>query len=246
MILAYVNVIPTTKVVVRSSQICLGSRRWPTPQAGAMLELSLEAQQGLADLLPVLLCGEESAEHVFSNAALHESVQLNHSMRAGLASIADDERQHGLLLLTLRNALPSTQDISAVMRSVRFLKSMASADLKTHLTRVAALDAGVCIVLAEIARAGTPIARNETAASIFARIRRDEGRHVRISRTYSRVLGVDAQTEAIERRKVIAGFYNLLSPSGGAFSKLGVDPRHLLKRLQNYGSAVQINEAMLA
>lgn len=227
-------------------KICLGSRRWATPPSSRMATLSPEALQGLADLLPVLLCGEESAEHVFAGAAEHASASLNPAMRAGLAAIADDEHRHGLMLLALRNSLPCTQDSDAVQRSARFLKSLASADLKTHLTRVSALDAGVCIVLAEVTRPGTPIAKAVNIAQVFSQIRRDEGRHVRISRQYAQALGVDAKMESAERRSVIAEFCALLTPSATAFTRLGVDAQQMLQRLDAFSVAMQADEAALA
>ena len=228
-----------TKVVVARAPLCLGSRRWPAPAPSDLTSLSPTAQQGLADLIPVLLCGEESAEHVFRSAASEQaSTSLDPTVQAGLCSIAGDEHRHGDLLLALRKRLPCTRDPSAVKRSARFLKSLSNTDLGTHLLRVSALDAGVCMVLAAVTAPGTAIAGAREICELFLKIRRDEGRHVRLSRNYASVLGADMTRERAERQEVMRGFCALLADSSQAFIQLDVDPRRLLLRLARFGDGV--------
>ena len=219
--------------VGRRPYICLGARRWPAPLPAAAATMPPAALQGLADLLPMLLCGEESAEHVFTYTAARLPPDIAPGTREALDQITLDEHRHGVLLSGLRELLPPPVDAGAVRRAARFLKSLATADLKLHLARIAGLDAGVCRVLTAIAAPGTPISAAISIEQVFKRIRQDESGHVRISRRCARQLGLSAEGELTERRRVQNEFADLLAPQSAAFSALGVDSPKLLRRLRS-------------
>jgi hypothetical protein len=210
---------------------CLASRRWQAPESGSMVAMSAAAAQALADLMPLLLCGEESAEFVFAAAVPELPRNIDPALPLELARIADDERRHGVYLSALRNRLPPPADVGATRRATRFLRKLATTDLGLHLARVAALDAGFCQVLAEICRPGTEIAKVPELVDIFRRIRSDEGRHVRVSRRCAAALGVSPRTEHEERRWVLHEFATLLTAAAPAFAAVGADMERLLGRL---------------
>lgn len=209
---------------------CFSARRGSQPAHAARLALSDEAAQALADLLPILMCGEASAEWVFEAVAAALTDGANANLAAALQGIAEDEQRHGLWLSQLKAGLPPPSARGTTRRAAHFLRTLASDDLAIHLSRVAALDAGVCVVLAEVCARGTPIAANPALLNVFSRIRRDEGRHVRISRRCAAALGVSSVTELVERRAVLAGFAALLAPKAATFAAIGVDMSRLHRR----------------
>lgn len=201
-----------------------------------MLAMPPAAAQALADLMPLLLCGEESAEFVFAAAVPELPKRVDPVLPIELARIADDERRHGMYLSALRSRLPPPADRGATRQATRFLRKLATTDLGVHLARVAALDASFCQVLAEICRPGTEIAAVPELAELFRRIRSDEGRHVRVSRRCAAALGVTAQTEHAERSWVVREFAALMTAATPAFAAVGVDMQRLLDRLERTGT----------
>ncbi|WP_293374139.1 hypothetical protein [Nevskia sp.] len=209
---------------------CQTARHWPLP-AGADSTLPPAAAQALADLLPVLICGEASAERAFEHLLLRLESRVDPSLSAALAGVAADEQRHGDWLDALRAALPAPTSDQPGRRALRFLLGLVCDDPALHLARVAALDAAVCRVLAEVGAAGRPIAAAPELAQVFRDIRRDEGRHVRIARRAALALGLDVAVMTRERLAVTAAFAALLSEQAAAFAALGVDPARLEQRI---------------
>ena len=86
--------------------VCFGRHRQPATHAGAGLRLRLQTvhADALARLLPVLLCGEESA--ALAMERIGSSVGGEREMRDALARIARDELEHQALLQRVRAVLP--------------------------------------------------------------------------------------------------------------------------------------------
>ena len=218
---------------LRFATTCLSSGRRAQKDAPIQpLDLPAGAAQGLADLLPILTCGEASAELVFDDASSLLPAVFDPDLRRALRSTADDERRHGVWLAALSDDLPPPVSHRPAREAAAFLGDLATADLGLHLSRVAALDAAVCIVLAVACARNTPIAGCARVVDTFVRIRRDEGRHVRISRRCAAALGVDLATEAAQRRRVLTAFAQLLSTQTLAFAAIGVDLRQVARRFE--------------
>src|SRR5215831_12845699 len=156
----------------------------------SLSELAKPQIEALGRLLPILLCGEESAFHVFwREAGRLTDVQLRQSL-ALARRIAAEELEHEQLLRELRNCCPAADNLASIrLRARRFFLRMASRDPALHFARVAALDSGVCVILAAVAK---PLARAHVVVDTINRIRRDEARHVRFSRRHSCELGADS------------------------------------------------------
>ena len=109
--------------------------------------------EALGRLLPILLCGEESAFHVFwREAGRLTDVPLRHSL-ALARRIAAEELEHEQLLRELRNCCPAADNLASIrLRARRFFLRMASRDPALHFARVAALDSGVCVILTAVAK----------------------------------------------------------------------------------------------
>jgi hypothetical protein len=212
--------------------VCFGRRQRFARHDGGHLRVRLRVAHAdaLAELLPVLLCGEESAALAMDHLA--GSGDAQDEMSAALARIALDELEHQALLQRVRAALPTPHDdpgLHAAMR--RFFMRLASRDPATHCARIAAVDSAVCLLLGELRRRHGPIASEPRLDAIVARIHRDEARHVAVTSRYAaelrRAHGAD-DADAVEARH---GLTRLLERRAVAMDDLGVDPDRLFKRL---------------
>jgi len=202
----------------------------------SLSQLSDTQVSALGELLPTLLCGEESAFHVFWRAG-HRVSNLQISRSEALANqIALEELEHERLLQALRGCCPVPSDVaSTLVRTRRFFVRMASRDPAVHFARVAALDSAVCIVLSTLVK---PLPRATALIEIFNRIRSDEARHVRFSRRHSYELGADASLLTNIAACIRGELVTLLYPLGSAFEDLGVDADHLFRRISMQNGSV--------
>ncbi len=178
----------------------------------------------LANLLPLLGCGEEAAGLAFEGLA---DCQGRDSVVAGtLRAIALEEHVHDGLIRHLQNCLPHAGDHAPLDAPRRFHIGLTRGGATLHLARIAALDSAVCTMLGRLLRPGGPIAADPGAASILRRIHRDEARHVRVTR------GLALETGSARAMRDAAaaardGLANILVFAGDAFEDMKVDPASL-------------------
>lgn len=207
----------------------------PMPPEAARLRGSLsnlsEAQvAALGRLLPSLLCGEESAFHIFWREGQRVSNAQRNRSRALAYRIAADELKHERLLQQLRSCCPVPDDITSILpRTRQFFLRIASRDPAVHFARVAGLDSGVCLILSALVR---PLSRATALTHIFDRIRSDEARHVRFSRQRSYELGADAALLTNTAAQIRSELVALLYPLGSSFEDLGADADRLFRRVK--------------
>jgi predicted metal-dependent hydrolase len=185
--------------------------------------LSPAEQQALADLLPLLICGEETAISVFERLAVALQQQLAPPLLADLQRVAQDEIRHAAYLDRLRAHLPVPTDTMAAQRAAHFLASLRCAAPARQLVRLAALDALVCCVLSAMLRPNARLACARDITLLLRRIQLDEATHVRITRACFIALGVMPTQVAVERAEMQQRFAALLAVSADAFAGLGVD-----------------------
>jgi hypothetical protein len=184
----------------------------------------------LGQLLPSLLCGEESAFHVFWREGQRVSNAQASRSRALAYRIAADELEHEHLLQQLRSCCPVAGDIASILPGTRrFFLRIASRDPAVHFARVAGLDSGVCVILAALVK---PLSRATAVTEIFGRIRRDEARHVRFSRQRSYELGAGTLLVANTTAQIRSELVALLYPLARSFEDIGVDSDHLFRRIK--------------
>src|SRR5271156_3981798 len=133
----------------------------------------------LASLLPLMICGEDSAESAFAH---HGRCELwEEPIRRSFAAIERDENRHARWLRGLQSALPFVApDLAYETRVRRFFRRMGSTRLEVHLARIASLDSAVCQILGRLRR--TPALQSAPLQRLFSALHRDEARHVAISR----------------------------------------------------------------
>ena len=201
------------------------------------LDLTVRAQRGLARLLPSLICGEESAAIVFGSESERPGPLLPSGGHRALERIARDEAAHERMLRGLEIGLPPAPDLAEIQRRARrfFVRVATRSEGPSHFARIAELDACVCVILGAVLAA--PVARCAGVREPFALIRRDEVRHVAVSRRYVAWLGggPDASRRAAEwvRPELVA----VLAHVSDAFDDLEVDPDDLLRRIRDGAGA---------
>ena len=204
----------------------LGAAAPPLP-----VRLGARHSEALSELLPLLLCGEESA--VLSFARYASSARLGASGRRDFQGIQADEAMHARCLQRLRASLPAPRsDVRQRTRLRRFYTRMSDLDLGHHLASIAALDSAVCIILGALRRQRGPIAEDVAVRRLFERIHRDEARHVTIAGRHAAVLGIpqDLYRIAMDTRDQLAA---MLSERAEAFESLGICPDRLIHRVRS-------------
>lgn len=181
----------------------------------------------LAELVEVLSYGEESAALTFGGWAQRCS---SIAAAEALQRIALDEQRHQIWVGQLSRELPTAAaDAGFRRRMRRFFAGLTHPDMQVHLVRVVALDTATCQLLGALRSCGLP--PETSAREVFARIQRDEARHVVIARHFSAPLlttprGKDLLAEVREQLTELVAF------RGGAFETLGVDAARLLARVR--------------
>lgn len=210
------SILPLTR---RGVPFCFRSK----PVEGhCTLPVSMDAQsaRALAQLVPLLGCGEEAAALAFDGLARRSNDQV---ARHALRQIAQEETVHDGLLRQLAMSLPEVDVPGLRAKARRFHINLGRGDDSDHLARIAAIDAGVCMVLSRLLRAGRPISKNSEVTNLLTRIRSDEARHVAISRALAVRSGTpkSLNTLADGARSALA---DVLSLASDAFETLEVDP----------------------
>lgn len=199
------------------------------PQSCA-LALGAGAASALAELLPLLGCGEEAAIGSFDRLALDD--RLAPDARAALKAIAIDERRHDALLGGLRDALPPPSTNRALRRASRqFHIAVSQGGVPVHLARIAGIDAAVCTVLSRVLGSASTVAHDPGVAGVLGNIRRDEARHVAISRAIA-IAAIGRSRARDAAAEVRFGLAGLLAIGADAFARIEVDPDRLLAQVR--------------
>ncbi len=197
-----------------------------------MRDRELEAA---ARLVPVLLCGEQSAIRVFAaEAARHHD--RRHAVR-DLLTIEQDEHRHEQALIGLMAFLPSTPDQHRIKRTAqRFFAGLGRVDtLGLRFAQIGQLDTAVCKIMYHVERGS--MRPDAALRRVASNIKSDEARHVAVSREYARGLGIDLRASRDEVVHVNEQLVDVLSLVADSFEVLGVDSDRLFAHLRRTGSA---------
>ncbi len=173
----------------------------------------------LANALPFLRCGEESAVHAFGRRLASVDSAME---QAALDAITADEARHADWLAALAAALPSPDRAPCAEAMARFFRRLLTRDAALHFARIAALDLRVCAILRPLVAPHGTLAAAPRAVAGLRVIRRDEARHVRVARECARRLGFGAmqqRTLDLAMRDELAA---LLAPVRMSLARLGV------------------------
>lgn len=219
-----------TRTTSATRQVCFAARAASSESPGIEISLGSRNSEALAELLPVLICGEESAELAFG--ALTRNRELPDHARCSLMRIESDEREHEKLLRHVSLALPAPRADAALLRALRrFFVGLGRLGLGSHLTRIVALDSAACVLLGALRAANGAVAADSPLGRIFERIHRDEVRHVLIAREQLRSAAgrINVRAVAMETRVQLV---ELLTHRAAPLEQvLGVDADRLFARL---------------
>ena len=172
--------------------------------------LSAQHRQDLANALPFLACGEESAIHAFSSSLLKH---LNDQQRAEMAQIANDELRHAHWLECLRIALPQPNLHLSSIELTRFFKRLLTRNTSLHFARVAALDSAVCKLLAPLLHAESAlVCQSPQIHAGLVSIALDEARHVKAARAMAAHFGLSQLMQVEVNAAIKAELWQLLTP----------------------------------
>jgi hypothetical protein len=113
----------------------------------------------------------------------------------------------------------------------RFFLRLESREIGVHLARVASLDACVCQTLAAVLNA-KPQWLHSTLVVALGEIRRDEGRHVKLTKSLAQNMGVSPELLRDVGAETRHGFDAVLAIYEAALFDLGVDTQTLHHRIR--------------
>jgi hypothetical protein len=213
------TVMPEWFVGWREQFLCAGSK------------LSDRHEEALGRLIPLLLCGEQSAIHVFGNEVERLRGSKWSDSIAALKQVETDEYAHEQALQTLSSSLMEPADLHWIKRAARhfYLSLGITGGMVEHFARVSQLDACVCIIMNAITHCD--LGRHHLITQLFERIKKDEARHVSLCRDHYLQLGGDRCMFTQGRGAIGKKLVPLLATEAGSFESLGIDADRLFKKL---------------
>ncbi len=207
---------------------CFSTHRLPAPVGApaSPSRLPPPAAAALGRLIPILGCGEEAATLAFDGLA--RAGVAEPSVVLALRRVAAEEQLHDALMHRLALMLPQPRDERAVRVARRMHIQLSDGGFLAHLARIAALDSAVCTIFSRLLRPGLSLACCPEIASMLGRIRRDEARHVALTRSIVLAHGTSARLRdfGANARTALAG---VLAMEADAFEALEVDADGLVR-----------------
>ena len=205
---------------ITAPALCFARMR-PMPAVVAIDTSALldDVALALAQALPFLRCGEESAVHAFGRRLMHSA---DPAEQLTLATITADEQRHAAWLEALAAALPAAHSELDAEASARFFRSLLTRDKALHFARIAALDLAVCALLHPLVAGRSALASAPQVIDGLGSIRRDEARHVRVARRCARQLGWSESAQQTLDRTMRDELAALLAPVHTSLLRLGI------------------------
>ncbi|MFT5709140.1 MAG: ribonucleotide reductase beta subunit family protein with ferritin-like domain, partial [Oceanospirillaceae bacterium] len=216
--------------------------QWLINHQNDVFELSKIQQLALANLIPLLLCGEQSAIHVFNTESSRMN-QANETLSAineleqqkamlYLQQIEADERLHEQALQFILDKLPAASEQHKIKRvAQRFYASIAQQTntVMQHFQVIAQLDTCVCLLMDAVAKSSI---EQSALAELFRLIKKDEARHVNIAKKHSAMLLKNAiKTPIPIDLKIQQQLVNMLNTQLTALQNLQINSHILFKRI---------------
>lgn len=193
--------------------------------------LSHRHEEALARLIPLLLCGEQSAIHVFGEEIERLQGSPWSNSVSLLKEIETDEYTHEQALQTVSSVLMEPVDIHSIKRKARhfYLGLGATSGMIEHFARISELDTCVCIIMNAITHSA--LGSRHLITQLFERIKQDEARHVYVCRKHYTLLGGERSLLKQGKSSVSKKLVSLLKTEANSFEMLGVDPDALFYKL---------------
>ncbi|WP_144210823.1 hypothetical protein [Shewanella donghaensis] len=187
----------------------------------------------MASLLPLLLCGEQSAQLVFNGEISRLTGLGQQQLLSSLLEVEADEHRHDIALqLAADEVIHQAQFAQAQRKARRFYASLGRVtDVSEHFVQIAVLD--TCVTQIMHAFEHSKLGSHHRFSVLCGLIKKDEAKHVYVSRQHAVDLGATA-TEFVEtQRKVVQQLFGLLNTQHQAFESLGVCLDGLQRKLED-------------
>ncbi len=214
----------------------LAARRWYADWHAHLLENGPQMRdaemEACARLAAVLLAGEQSAIQIFAAEIERQRDTAHEAGLRELISIEHDEHQHELALTTFRDYLPVPDDAHRLKRRAqRFFMSLGRVEpMARHFGQISQLDAAVCKIMYHVEH--SELDTVSPLSLLAGHIKRDEARHVAVSKRYANVLGLSKQQRDEDSERIRTGLVDMLEPLGASFETIGVDSDKLFAHLK--------------
>jgi uncharacterized ferritin-like protein (DUF455 family) len=216
---------PELKIALPSKQVA----KWFDSYANMQFYFTDIQAESLARIIPLLACGEQSAICVFEKEV---SRMKNSGYKSGiqdLQQVVNEEFFHDKLLHNLQIQLPKLNDNNKIKSKAKLFYARIGHQhaLSTHFLLISKLDACVCKLLNAMEKSN--LGKNHPVTYLCNIIKKDEAKHVGISRKHSKALSKKDQFCNIE-----ADLLNLLQTEASAFEGLGIDFDKLRSQFSNF------------
>jgi len=204
-------------------------KHWEAQFHAESKTLATPVLESLGHLMPLLMCGEQSAALVFNREANRSKSQRSSQL---FNHIEADEMVHDDALQAIYKDLPKSPHEAAVKRRAkRFYVALGSANAPPEelFAGIEHLDSCVCSIMSAVEK--SKLGNHHPYAHIIQRIKLDEARHVGISRQHLKWLGSDPKRVAESGEEIRNRFIELICPDTDHWETLGVDWDKLKKQI---------------
>jgi len=194
-----------------------------------------EEQFILAHLIPLLLCGEQSAQLVFNQEITRlfsQATAENQSMINSLIEVEEDESRHDQALQWILQHLPIVPSQKKIQGQARlFYAKLGRGEGRCqHFIKIAVLDACVTQIMHEFEH--SLLGASHPFAVLCGLIKKDEAKHVYVAKHYAQALGATPSMFKSEQVAVCKSLHKLLSSQNQHFAALGVDLTRVFNALE--------------
>ncbi|GLP95103.1 hypothetical protein [Paraferrimonas sedimenticola] len=194
--------------------------RWLAEFGPMHLEFSDPQAEALAELMPLLSCGEQSAQLVFQQAADESADQQS---QLALNEVEFDEARHDIALTWVQEQLPWLKVSRQAQRraQVFYARLGRIEEAQQQFARIASLDASVTQIMK--AMRGSELGSQHPFSILCNLIMRDEAKHVYVARHQAQRLNASAELLHEQGQLIRQQLWQMLAHHGHAFEALGVD-----------------------
>jgi len=206
--------------------------RWLAQAADSPVHFADKHIDAMGSLLPLLLCGEQSAQLVFNSEIARLGGSKYDVMINSLRGVEADEHRHDIALQHVALQLPELGHFKQVQRKAkRFYAGLGRVEnYSEHFVRIAILD--TCVTHIMQAFEHCHLGQDHRFAQLCGLIKKDEAKHVYVSRKHALALGASFQHFAQEHEQVVKDLMHVLQSQGHAFEFMGVCLDELTLKLE--------------
>lgn len=207
--------------------------QWITAQSLQGHMFNDRQAEHMARLLPLLLCGEQSAQLVFNQEISRLSQLDEQQLISTLLDVEADEYRHDVALQLAAAEVANQPDFYQVQRQARrFYASLGRVEcFSDHFVRIATLD--TCVTHIMHAFEHSNLGKQHPFSQLCNLIKKDEAKHVYVSREHAMSLGAEQADFIDARQQVVSQLFGLLLGQQQSFEQMGVCLTQLQTKLED-------------